>query len=111
MDDDGTEIIHQAERIVYQASWRLQEEVTLEGLADTQGLCWAPLEPRSDVIQLVTYDGGHLGHMRRAGPRGPDEHWVAVLKLRCRAIGSYSSTRDAAEALARASGIQIPKRC
>jgi hypothetical protein len=31
--DDGIEAIHHAERIVYQASWRLQEEIALQGLA------------------------------------------------------------------------------
>ncbi len=34
-------------------------------LASTRGLRWAPLDPRSGVIQLVTYDGEHLGHVRR----------------------------------------------
>jgi hypothetical protein len=111
MDDDGTAVIHQAERIIFQASWRVQEEVVLDGMAGTRGLHRAPLEPRSDVIQLVTYDGEHLGHVRREGPRGPEERWVAVLKLPGRAVGSYGDAQGAAAALARASGIHIPKRC
>lgn len=108
--DDGIEAIHHAERIVYQASWRLQEEIALQGLAGRRGLCWAPLEPRSEVIQLVTYNGEHLGHVRREGPRGPEERWVAVLKRPGRAIGCYGSATAAAEALAQASGKEIPKR-
>ena len=87
------------------------EEITLQGLAGTRGLRWAPLEPRSDVIQLVAYDGEHLGHVRREGPRGPEKRWVAVPKLPGRAVGCYGSALAAAEALARASGKQIPRRC
>jgi len=106
MDEDSAAVIHQAERIIYQASWQLQEEAVLQGLADTRGLRWAPLEPRSDVIQLVTYDGEHLGHIRRDGSSGPGTRWVAVLRPG-RAVGCYGSAREAAEALARACGKEI----
>ena len=80
MDDNALEVIRQAERIVWAAGWHIQEQSVLEELAGTPGLARARLEPRSDVIQLVSYDGEHLGHVRREGPPGPDEHWVAVLK-------------------------------
>ena len=88
MDDDASALVQQAQRIVYQASWRLQEEAVLERLAGTSGLCWAPLEPRSDVIQLVTYDGEHLGYIRQDSGSGPDDKWVAVPGTLGRLTGS-----------------------
>ena len=63
----------------------------LEQLAGTRGLARARLEPRSDVIQLVTYDGEHIGHVRREGPTGPEERWVAVLRHQARQVGTYGS--------------------
>jgi hypothetical protein len=104
MDDDACEVIHQAERIVWSAGWRLQEDRALRQLADTRGLACARLEPRSDVIQLVTYDGEHLGHVRREGLHGRDERWVAVRKDQARQVGSYDSAEAAAVALAHACG-------
>jgi hypothetical protein len=97
MDDDAVEVIRQAERIVWAAGWHIQEH-------GTRGLVRARLEPRSDVIQLVTYDGEHLGHVRREGPPGPGERWVAVLKQQARQVGIYGSAGAAAGALAQASG-------
>ena len=29
-------------------------------------------------LDLVAYDGEHLGHVLREGPREPEERWVAV---------------------------------
>jgi hypothetical protein len=104
MDDDALEMIRQAERIVWAASWHLQEQGALESLAGTRGLARARLEPRSDVIQLVTFDGEHLGHVRREGPSGLQERWVAVLREQSRQVGTYGSAADAAVALARACG-------
>ncbi|MDA8320785.1 MAG: hypothetical protein M0030_13410 [Actinomycetota bacterium] len=109
MDEDAITLIQQAERIIYRASWRLLEEAALQGLARTRGLCWAPLEPRSDVIQLVTYDGGHIGHIRRDTAAGPGQTWVAVQKALGRAVGSYPSAQEAAEALARVYGSNAPR--
>ena len=109
MDEDALEAISQAERIVYVAGWRVQEETVLRQLAGACGLAYAPLEPRSDVIQLVTYDGEHLGHVRLDGPHGPAERWVAVLKTEARPVGRYGSARAAAEALAQALGKTTPK--
>jgi len=94
MSDEALEAIHNAERIVWVAGWRLQEDRVLRQLASTRGLASARLEPRSEVIQLVTYDGEHLGHVRREVSREPEERWVAV-----------------AEALARACGKEITERC
>ena len=104
MDDDALEVIRQAERIVWRASWHLQEDRVLEQLANTPGLACAWLEPRSDAIQLVTYDGEHLGHVRRDGPPGSRERWVAVLRHDARQVGAYGSAAAAAAALARACG-------
>lgn len=107
VDDDGLEVIRQAERIVWAASWHLQEQSALEELAGTRGLARARLEAHSDVIQLVTYDGEHLGHVRREGRAGPGECWVAVLKDRSRQVGTYGSAAEAAAAIARACGKTI----
>jgi hypothetical protein len=103
-DDDVLEVIDQAERVVWAASWRLQEEIVLGQLAGGRGLALARLEPRSDAIQLVAYDGEHLGHVRREGARGPDERWVAVLKAQARQVASYGSAAATAAALALACG-------
>jgi hypothetical protein len=103
-DDDAFEVIRQAERIVWAFGWHLQEQDVLRQLAGTRRLARAPLEPRSDVIQLVAYDGEYLGHVRREGPAGPDERWVAVMKRQARQVGSYGSAAAAAAALARACG-------
>jgi hypothetical protein len=80
MDDDALELIREAERTIYHTQWRIWEELALEHLACTQGLARAPLVPGSDVIQLVTWDGEHLGHVRRDGQCSSGERWVAVLK-------------------------------
>ncbi len=37
MDEDGAAVIHQAERIIYQASWRFQEECALKSPARAFG--------------------------------------------------------------------------
>lgn len=109
MNDDATAVIRQAELIIYQASWHVLEEVALTCLAGTRGLRWAPLAPRSDVIQLVTYDGEHLGHVRRDSASATPGTWVAVRRLTGRAIGRYPTTQDAAQALAAACGKEIPQ--
>jgi hypothetical protein len=106
-DDDMLPVIHEAELIVWAAGWRLQEQVVLGRMAGIRGLACARLEPRSAAIQLVAYDGEHLGHVRRDGPAGPDERWVAVLKDRARQIGTYVSPVAAAAALAHACGKPI----
>jgi hypothetical protein len=106
-DDDVLEVIREVERIVWAASWHLQEQSALEKLAGTRGLARARLDPRSDVIQLVTYDGEHLGHVRREGPSGPEEHWAAVLKNQSRHVGVYGSAGASAAALAQACGKTI----
>ena len=104
MDDDAITVILQAERIIYRASWLLLEETALAGLAQTRGLHRAPLEPRSEVIQLVTYDGEHIGHIRCARATSAGQRWVAVQQPLGRPVGCYRSEQEAAEALARACG-------
>lgn len=104
VDDYGLKAIQQAERIVWAASWHLQEHSVLEKLSGTLGLCRARLEPRSEVIQLVTFDGEHLGHVRREGPSGPDERWIAVSMDQSRHVATCGSAAEAAAALARAWG-------
>jgi len=104
MDDDATAAIHQAEQIIYRARWQLLEDTALAELAGTRGLRRAPLEPRSEVIQLVTYDGEHIGHIRRNPAATPGPAWVAVPQPQGRPAGAYPTAREAAEALARACG-------
>jgi hypothetical protein len=99
MNEDAVEVIVRAQRIVYAAGWRLCEEMALQRLAGTRGIAHTPLEPRSDVIQLVAYDGQHVGHVRLDGPHGRQECWVAVRKGQARAVGSYGSAAAAAAAL------------
>jgi len=109
--EDPLDVIHRAERVVWVAGWRLQEQTVLGQLAGTCGLARARFYPRSDVIQLVTYDGEHLGHVRRDGPRGPAERWLAVLKHQARPVGCYRTALSAAKALARECGKDIRNNC
>lgn len=102
--DNNAEAIREAERTVYAAGWRLQEEAVARQLAGTTGLARAPLMPGSEVIQVVTFDGDHLGYVRRDRPRANGEQWVAVPRDHARSAGAYRSPQAAAWALARASG-------
>lgn len=81
----------------------------LARLTETEGLARARLEPRSEVIQLVAFDGEHLGHVRRETGPGHEQQWGTVLKDRQRRTGAYPGAAAAAEALARACG-RIPER-
>ena len=63
--DDAVEAVRAAERTAYHTQWRIWEELALEQLARSQGLARLPLVPGSEVIQLVTWNGVHLGHVRR----------------------------------------------
>jgi hypothetical protein len=104
MNGDDIDVVREAERALYHAQWRIWEELALEHLACTRGLARAPLVPESDVIQLVTYDGEHLGHVRRDGQCPPGECWVAVTVRDARPCGRYGSAEDAARGLARDCG-------
>lgn len=107
-DDDALDVVDWAERIVYAASWRVREETVLQGLAGIRGLACARLEPSSEVIQLVTYDGEHLGHIRHETNAYSGERWVAVLKDEAKIVGLFPSALTAAEALAQAAGKTTP---
>jgi hypothetical protein len=106
MGEDTPDVIREAERILWAAGWHLRERMALDRLAGTKGLACARLEPRSEVIQLVTYDGEHLGHIRRETGPGEVKHWVAVVKGQARQAGTYPS---AATALARACGKHVER--
>jgi hypothetical protein len=98
------EIIDRPLRRVLADQWRVWEEAVLARLALTRGPAAAPLLPGSDVIYLVTYDGEHLGHVRREGPRARSECWVAVPLMEMPMAGYHPSAEAAARALARACG-------
>jgi hypothetical protein len=103
-----TPAVGSPDRILWATGWRLQEQSVLRRLAGTRGLACAPLEPYSDLIQLVAYDGEHLGHVRLDGLHGVRERWVAVSKeADAQPAGCYATARDAAMALARAAGKTI----
>jgi hypothetical protein len=100
----AAEAVREAERTVYRAQWRVWEELALDHLARTVGLARATRIPGSDVIQLVSYDGKHLGHVRRDSVREPGRRWVAVRKDQAQQVGVYVSAAEAAAALARTCG-------
>jgi len=60
MDENSLEAVREAERIIWAAGWRFQEEAVLARLAGTVGLARARFEPRSESLQLVAFDGEHL---------------------------------------------------
>lgn len=80
------------------------EELALEQLAARPGLARAPLIPGSDAIQLVTFDGEHLGHVRRETLGASRRCWMAVAVKQARPCGWYASAEAAARGLARACG-------
>jgi len=102
--DDADEVVREAERTVYHTQWRIWEELALEQLAWTAGLARAPLLPGSEVIQLVTFDAEHIGHVRRDTTHPAGERWVAVALKQARPCGRYDSAEAAARGLARACG-------
>jgi hypothetical protein len=102
--DDADEVVREAERAVYHTQWRIWEELALEQLAATEGLGRAPLVPGSEVIQLVTWDGEHIGHVRRDTTQPGGGCWVAVALGQPRLCGRYDSAEAAALGVARACG-------
>ncbi len=68
--DDAVEAVRAAERTAYHTQWRIWEELPPEQLARSRGLARLPLVPGSAVIQLVSCDGVHLGHVRRDARTG-----------------------------------------
>ena len=103
-DDDPAEVVREAELTLYQTQWRIWEELALEQLAWTAGLGRAPLVPGSELIQLVTWDGEHIGHVRRDTTQPAGERWVAVALKQARPCGRYASAEAAACGLARSCG-------
>ena len=63
MNGDADEAIREPERAVCHTRWQIWEELALQQQAATEGLGRAPLVPGSEVIQLVTWDGEHIGHV------------------------------------------------
>jgi hypothetical protein len=106
--DDADEVVREAERAVYHTQWRIWEELALEQVAGTAGLRRMPLLPGSEVIQIVTWDGDHIGHVRRDAAHPAGECWVAVALRQVRPCGWYDSAEAAARAVARACGKGLP---
>ncbi|MGH3168071.1 MAG: hypothetical protein ACRDN0_19580 [Trebonia sp.] len=104
MSEELHEVVREAERIVWATGWRLQEQAVIGRLSGTVGLACARIEERSEVFQLVAYDGEHLGHVRRETSPGQQVQWVAVLKAGVHRVGNYPSAAAAAEAVATACG-------
>lgn len=101
MDEDSLEAVREAERIGWAAGWRLQETV-LSRLAGTAGPACARVEQRSEVIQLVAFDGEHHRQVRQETDPGHGQQWVAVLRDRARCSDVSPGAAAAAGALARA---------
>lgn len=104
MSGDLYDAVREAERIVWAEGWHLREQAVIDWLVGTAGLARARLDPRSEVVQLVAYDGVHIGHVRRETGSGSRRRWVAVMKYSGQRIGSYPAASAAAAALARACG-------
>jgi hypothetical protein len=88
-------IIELAERIIYRAKLKFLEEAALAGIAHVEGLALAPLCPPSQVIQVVSYNGQHLGRVRQQQGEG----WLAIVKGAAHSTGPYDGARSAAESL------------
>lgn len=86
MTDPATEVVREAERTIYRAKWRVMEEGALRLLAGTHGLAYLPVFPGHEVVQVVTYNGRHVGHIRRESAPGPYDRWVATPEARWVAI-------------------------
>lgn len=107
IDDDAADAVREAERIIYRAKWRVMEEGALRLLAGTRGIAYLPVFPGHEVVQVVTYNGRHVGHIRRESARGlydrwiaaPEERWVAIPKGGGLPIGPFGNPYTAAEAL------------
>jgi hypothetical protein len=91
-----TDLMRDAQRIVYREKWRICEERAAEQLASTTSLRWTRLFRESPVIQIVAIDGMVVGRIRHnggrwiatgTGHRGPvadcDTFRAAVLALAC----------------------------
>lgn len=89
---------------MYLSQWRSWEHLALERLAGTRGLACTPLVAGSEVIQLVSYDGDHIGHVRLDGPQAGGECWGAVPRDSGELADRLSTAGAAVWMLALASG-------
>jgi hypothetical protein len=93
------DLVRDAERILYQAKWRIREERVSERLFGTHGLHWTRLFPESPVIRIVAVDGRVVGRIRRSGRR-----WALVRSSESRPAMERRTFRGALRALARDTG-------
>jgi hypothetical protein len=101
---DVPEVVREAERAVYLSQWRSWEQSALERLAGTRGLACTPLVAGSMTIQLVSYDGDHIGHVRLDRPHADGDCWLAVPKPSGDPVGHLSTAAAAVWMLALVSG-------
>ncbi|MFC0860888.1 hypothetical protein ACFHYQ_01130 [Sphaerimonospora cavernae] len=80
-----------------------RQHAVLAKVRNTRGLVCTHLYAHSDAIQLVTYDGEHLGRIRLADAHAR-QSWVAVPAGQVMTMGRYHSSKAAAKALAHAAG-------
>jgi CBS domain-containing protein len=79
----------------------------LRRLASIGGLAYAPLSSHQRDVQVVAYDGRYLGRIRLTGEHTSHPAWIAVPPTGVATLGTFSSPRAAARALARAAGNDV----
>jgi hypothetical protein len=99
MTPEESLVVLAAASVIVRTRLSMLEDEALETLRERPGLALAPLWPGSPVIQLVTFDGVHIGRVRLENPHERRESWVAVPLPPKRSHGSYSSAWTAAESL------------
>ena len=107
--DDEEEILVTATRLLVRAALQVREEDAATALRSTTGLRLTPLWPPSEVIQVVSLDGVHIGRVDGEHPRIEPARWVAVGTRhggRTLPCGPFRTALLAAQALA----AQSPRR-
>lgn len=97
MTDRDVAVVRTAQAIIDRESWRIHVAEAASRADGYPGLVLAPVFPPSRSVQVVIYDGVHLGTIRLrvlAEPTG----WTAST-IPGTQIGTYSTAQDAAAAL------------
>jgi hypothetical protein len=99
MTDITCDAVRDAELIITHAKWLYLEEQALALLSGRRGLSWTPLFPQSGVIQVVAFNGEHVGRIRRTRSER-SARWLAI-PPGGRPLGPFRTARAAARALRR----------